>query len=184
MRGGRLFSRRDVELQTNAHADTIKDHIVRFERGGYIQQVDQKKQSGKGGRMQYLYRLLKPVRTAPRLTRDGTHVTQGQGNEHMWRSMKMLGTFDPKTLAIAASTDDCQVEQATAVRYIRHLFKAGYLQQISAPLVTGPAKDRKQATYKLKPKMNTGPQPPKVKRIHQVYDPNIDKVVWAGGDDE
>jgi hypothetical protein len=97
----------------------------------------------------------------------------------MWRTMKMLAAFTPSDIAIHASTDDVSVNKSDAKDYIGHLHKAGYLT------VTKKAKPGcNQARYRLLPSKNTGPHSPQVQRIKQVFDPNLNKVVWREDDNE
>lgn len=104
---------------------------------------------------------------APRVRKDGTPVTMGQGRLQMWNAMQVLKVFTPRDLAFNASTDTHTVAESEAKTYCAALCKAGYL--------VGLAGQR----YSLIPTMWTGPHPPQIQRTKQVYDPNLKKVVWA-----
>lgn len=41
-----------------------------------------------------------------------------------------------------------------------------------------PARGRIRARYRFIAGRNSGPRPPQVQRLKQVYDPNLDRVVW------
>lgn len=100
---------------------------------------------------------------APRVRRDGSEVTQGRGREQMWETMRSLGRFTPRDIHIFGSTDEHRVPLSEASNYCLHLAKAGYLQ--------GDAKG-----YLLVKR--TGPKPPMIQRTKQVYDPNLNEIVW------
>ncbi len=111
---------------------------------------------------------------APRVRKDGTAVIQGMAREQMWRTMKVIGEFNAHELATNASTEACLVAQHDAKSYIGYLHKAKYLHMTTKANTHGGL-----ARYRLLPSKNTGPKPPKVQRIKNVYDPNIGKVVWS-----
>ena len=107
---------------------------------------------------------------APRVRRDGTMVTQGRGREQMWETMRVLTNFTVHDLVVFASTDDHPVATAEAEYYCRMLSYAGYL-------------DCRGDNFTLV--LRHGPKPPMIQRVHQIYDPNINKVVWTqGGEDD
>lgn len=112
------------------------------------------------------------VRT-PRVRRDGGPVTQGLARDRMWATAKILGSFSARDLALAASTEDFAVSEADAKSYVHYLHKGGYLALVSA------AGRHVQATYRFLRSADSGPQPPQVQRVRQVWDPNLQKVVWS-----
>ncbi|PHR52919.1 MAG: hypothetical protein COA47_17400 [Robiginitomaculum sp.] len=114
------------------------------------------------------YKFIKGPMTPPRVRKDGSPVTQGSGQENMWRSMKMLGAFSTSELAIASSSDEVTVSGGTASSYITMLVKAGYLRKVSEV----------PSRWVLLTAKRTGPLAPMVQRVKHVYDPNLKKVVW------
>lgn len=104
---------------------------------------------------------------APRVRKDGTPVTQGQGRQQMWNSMSILKKFSAIELAFNASTEAHAIAPGEAKSYCAALCKAGYL--------VGAANQH----YRLIPSMWTGPQPPQIQRTKQIYDPNLRRVVWS-----
>lgn len=111
---------------------------------------------------------------APRLRKDGTEVTQGREQENLWRTLRTVNhTVNYMELAALASTEQHVVAPAFAKDYLVNLYKAGYLSRNDAKPFAGSCK------YALLPAKNTGPRPPMVQRIKQVYDPNLGKVVWT-----
>ncbi|WP_446807993.1 hypothetical protein ACH50O_11800 [Methylomonas sp. 2BW1-5-20] len=112
---------------------------------------------------------------APRVRRDGTPVDMGRKQENLWRTLRTIGRpvrlFE---LSALAATEAHPISPAFANDYARNLHHAGYLSKT-------------EDKYQLIPSKNTGPRPPMIQRIKQVYDPNLGKVVWSetkGDDDE
>ena len=93
----------DIEKDLNCHVDAVRDYVKRLIRAGYVEEIGQTERKGRV-RPINIYRNLKLPAVAPRLRRDGTVVTQGSGRDYMWRTMKMLGTFNATELAINATT--------------------------------------------------------------------------------
>jgi len=115
-----------------------------------------------------LYSLVNDIgNDAPRVRKDGTPVTQGQGRQQMWNAMRILKTFRPSDLAFNASTDVHTVAESEAKTYCGALCKAGYLV------------GRSEGKFMLVPSMWTGPQPPQIQRTKQIYDPNLKRVTWS-----
>lgn len=115
-----------------------------------------------------MWRVLKRPTQLPHLTREGRVVRSGQ--EAMWNAMRALRVFSPSELAMASSTEERRVTTMTAKSYVARLFAAGYLtiERASTP--------KSQASYRLKPSMNTGPLAPKILRIKAVFDANREEV--------
>lgn len=111
---------------------------------------------------------------APRVRLDGSIVLLGQGNANMWRTMRILKTFDWQDVMIAASTEAVEISKRTARSYIEMLHKAGYLRCVV------PGAPGSKAIYHFNPGKWTGAQPPVIQRGGQLYDPNLGKVVYQG----
>ncbi len=161
----------EMPIGAGISKDLIRDYLKGLENAGYLQRC------GRDGR-QVRYRLAKDVGVeAPRVRKDGTPVTQGRGREALWRTLKILGEFDARELAAAASTEQTPVSLAEAKEYCAYLHKAGYLILARAG---GPGLP---ARYRFNPRRNTGPKPPAIQRVKRLYDPNLGKVVWQKEDD-
>lgn len=106
---------------------------------------------------------------APRLKADGQPVTYGAGMENMWRSMRMLSQFSWRDIAVHSTTDTVQVSAATAKTFCTMLLRCGYLRVVQKADPRG-----KIAIYRLI--RNTGPLPPKVQRVRQIFDPNTREI--------
>ena len=167
------FTVKDIEMQTNVRRDTVRDYINRLKRAGYLEKLPDIRQTNTQYKA-YLYKAIKRPLKAPRLQRDGTVVTQGRGRDQMWRTIKMIGAFTAKDLAVSATTKEVKVAEGYAEDYIKFLYRAGYLKCTKAHKVSGG-----KATYRLLPGKNTGPKPPQIQRTKEVFDPNLEKVMWS-----
>lgn len=130
-------------------------------------------ESGRRTRPLWQWRLLRDVGVdTPRVTRDGKPVTQGAGNEAMWRAMKALGEFDSRELVQAASAG-AAVTLRTADMYCSWLVQAGYLTLVSPN--NGP---HAKARYRFNRSMNTGPRAPLLSAAREIIDGNTGAVVY------
>jgi len=181
----KTFNQVELELwlvqqkKSGINSKTIKSFLKRLLKGGYITLTEVVKYRGNAKTHNYV--LSKDVGVhAPRLTKEGTVSLQGRGRENLWRAMKVLNSFDFRELAQAASTEEVSVKPMEAKDYIRHLKGAGYLLQLQAH----DRRARTPARYRLLPRRNTGPRPPMVQRVKQVFDPNLNQVmgVEQGGE--
>ncbi|KAF1071271.1 MAG: hypothetical protein GAK45_00572 [Pseudomonas citronellolis] len=107
---------------------------------------------------------------APAVDAKGKPTRKGYVAEAMWRTLRILGRATPEQIAAQVAATGAQVLPASVERYFRDLMNAGYLQ-------------RDGRHYILPPKRYTGPRAPMVQRStqRQVYDPNLDKIVWIHG---
>jgi DNA-binding IclR family transcriptional regulator len=153
------FTIDDIWWRTNANRNSVAEYMRRLEKAGYIQRV------GHEGKL-VVFTIARDSRWTPRVRRDGTEVCPKR-QDHMWRTMKMLKVFSVQDLAVSASTDVVQVSEAHAKDYLKHLCNAGYVRK------TGTGK------YALVGSRVTGPLAPYIQRVKQVFDPNLNKVVWS-----
>ncbi|NAW33208.1 hypothetical protein [Halomonas alimentaria] len=148
----------------------VRDYLVGLERAGYLERLAEPSKSGEAVR----YRLARDVGVeAPRVTKQGRHVTQGLAREQLWRTLKILGEFSAAELADAASTHRVPVAEASAVEYCHYLERAGYLR------LTRQAGPAVAARYRLVPSRWSGPRPPMIQRVKQLFDPNLGEVVYS-----
>lgn len=145
------------ELPGTIHRDTTRSYVKALHTAGFLE-LD------RAG----VYKLVKDNGVeAPRVRKDGSVIVTGTGQENMWRVLRNAGRpVSYIELAVFASTEHTTVAPATARDYIANLLNAGYLNKLGDKVVLIPSK-------------NTGPRPPMIQRIKQVYDPNIGKVVWT-----
>ena len=137
--------------------------------GGYISIISHSKPCQ--------YNLIKDCGIeAPRLRPDGSPVNQGRVSENLWRTMKILKTFDWLDLSRVASTEEVQIKPVTAKRYVEALFHARYLLCIRASLPGS------RAVYRFRTQMNTGSRAPMIQSDRSLYDPNLGKIVYQRGE--
>lgn len=180
MREMKTFTVRDLYQHTGTGERTAWEYVKSLTKAGYL--ALRAAQQTNTGQSMHIYELVKDIGIeAPRVRRDGTEVTQGRVNEQMWRTMRILGDFSTEELAMTASTEEHPVKTDTARRYITHLTKAGYIRITRKGKGGGKNTPRLAARYKFIPAMYTGPKPPRVQRVRQIYDPNTKEVVWRSG---
>jgi hypothetical protein len=166
IRGLKTFTPRELRYETRCSTSQVSEYLKGLAAAGIVERM------GDG-----LYALINDCGIEPpRVRRDGSRVTQGLGREQMWRTMKMLREFTPLDLSVNASTEAAQVKLSTAKDYCHFLQQAGYLAAIRKGKGTG--RGGQQTLYRFIPARNTGPHPPMVQRVKQVYDPNLCEVVW------
>lgn len=158
---------KELSVDTGLEMSSVRDYLRGLTNGGYLEE-------DKSGRSS-VFTLVRDVGVdAPRVRKDGSKVTQGQGRINMWRTMRILRRFSAIELAVSASTESCEVLQSSADDYIKHLCRAGYLRQDG------------DGRFLFLEHMFTGPKPPMVQRVKRVWDQNLNQVMWSedGGDDE
>ena len=163
----------------NINGSTVTSYMRRLSKGKFLQ-ISQKGDVGNKKHQENHYELINDCgHTAPKLSADGSLSRRGMGSRNLWLAMRILGDFDYLDLVATASNDDVQVSPATAERYINALKTAGYLFQVKAAEVGGSPR-----RFRLLPTKNTGPKPPVVQTVKQIYDPNINEVVWSSEDQQ
>lgn len=165
----------DVARGSDVDDETVKTYVQSLVRGGYAVRLNEARYEIAE------YQLIKDTGIeAPRLTRDGQPVTAGLGQEAMWRCLRMLGALDARQLAAHACSSGVEVKLASAKRYLQMLKKAGYLEVIQ------PCNRRlaRMEMLRLIPRMDTGPRPPQIQNVKTVYDPNLNRVMYADEPEE
>ncbi len=163
-----IFTPREIHRNTDIPRKTITDYVKRLLAGGYIEKHASFEETGR-------YVLVRDAGIhPPRIRPNGQPVTRDKGVENMWRSMRMLREFTPRDIMVHSTTDTVSVTEATVKSYCSMLLKAGYLRVIQKAV---PGK--RQPIYRFV--RNTGPLPPQIQRVKQVYDPNIREVTYYPG---
>ena len=158
MRGYKIFTIRDLEIVTGYHPTSILHYLKALMKAKYVRVLAQ------GGPFRPAkYELIRDAIEPPRVRPDGAPVTQGQGRENMWRAARILKNFSLADLVAAASTEEHKISAEEAKTYCGYLTRAGYLRKANKEWVF------------IK---STGPKAPQVQRVHQVWDSNLEEVVW------
>ncbi len=173
IRTRKTFTISDLYGATHLARQSIRPFVTGLCNAKIVEQRGERSIKGNGTDAAKLYHLIKDVGTiTPRVRKDGSMVTQGNSRRQIWATMRILGTFTFRELAINASTEECPVDASEVTTYCQALAKAGYLKVISGGNGTIPA------TYRFLHYKYTGPRPPQIQRVKSVYDPNLKKVVW------
>ncbi|PKP71904.1 MAG: hypothetical protein CVT82_00440 [Alphaproteobacteria bacterium HGW-Alphaproteobacteria-4] len=115
--------------------------------------------------------LYRVVAEFPRTREAGTG---GSVPLNLWTSMRGLKSFTPTDLASHSSTVSVPVRLEAAQGYCQALLKAGYLK-VERTAVPG----RREAIYRLI--RNTGPRPPRERRVRALWDDNLSELVLLNG---
>lgn len=117
------------------------------------------------------YILVSPVSVdCPRFLASGELVTKSNITQNLWRSMRMLSNFTCDELVAHSTTSTVTATADSARFFIYILKKADYIKVIDK---TG--KGRKERYQLVK---NTGPKPPQVLKVKELYDPNKNEIVY------
>ncbi|MBL8499582.1 MAG: hypothetical protein JNL77_03195 [Nitrosomonas sp.] len=146
------------------HRETAKCYLKSLVRGEYLG-------CNLIGNSMIYYLIHDSGIEAPRVTKQGEKVTQGQGNEALWGAMQALGSFNTRVLAEMAG-----VNEITVKSYCKMLSCAGYLTVDRKGKGMGAGGIATQ--YRLLASKVNGPRPPMITRLKAVYDPNIHEIVW------
>jgi hypothetical protein len=95
-----------------------------------------------------------------------------QGN--MWRAIRGLGAFTYRDVAMHANTSSVPVSEGAARDYCRMLANAGYLRVERKAQPKG-----RLAVYRLV--RDTGPRPPRERRVRAVWDDNRGEYAYIAG---
>ncbi|KDB09487.1 hypothetical protein LIG30_1459 [Burkholderia sp. lig30] len=169
------FTTDSVVKTSKVDKAAVQTYLQSLARGGFIETIGDRMALG----VTKHYRLVRDTGVeAPRLNRQGQPVLRSRGSENMWRTMRIMGEFSWRELAMHASTPDTVIAEMAAKAYVQGLAHAGYLTVVDPghPFIKG--KGAKQARYRLLVSKYTGPRPPMIQRTKSVYDPNLGKVVW------
>lgn len=165
------FTAPELTKYVRYHVSTVTDYLKGLLAAGYLELDPDAKYPT------YLIDPEKAPALPPRVRKDGSRVTQGQGRKNLWRAAKILGEFSIKELLMGAVTAEVKIKETEAEDYIHNLVLAGYIMVV----ISGSSK-KGRSRYRFIQSSYTGPLPPQVQRVKQVYDPNIGKVVWGGTD--
>ncbi|GAB7078347.1 hypothetical protein [Megalodesulfovibrio paquesii] len=106
------------------------------------------------------YRLTQRPAQAPHLDKEGKPFPETD-QQRMWRGLRMMKACTAVDLATAVS-----VKESVAYTYLKMLAHAGYVT-------------RSGDQYRLV--RQHGPLAPMIQKVKQVYDPNLQAVVWPQG---
>lgn len=170
------FTLLQVAEEGSMKVSSARDFIMGLEKAGFIEVSHKEKVLGKRVALHH-YKLVRDVGyTAPCVDRDGTETNPAQINKAMWNTLRILKrAINADELSTLSSNDQVSISVHTANTYLLMLNEAGYLKLIQqAKNMSG-----KKAKYQLFEHMNTGPNPPQIQRAKQVFDPNLNTVMYS-----
>lgn len=162
-----------VARRSNQDDQAVRAYFRDMEKAGIVSKVRNI------GRRDSEWTLLKDEGVeAPRVNHHGKRTTHAGGAENIWRALRILGEFTAAEAAATASVNGVSISEFGAQVYLSGLAKAGYVTRRGG---TAGFKTR----FRLVPSRYTGPKHPIYQRdFDQVYDPNLDQVVWRKADQE
>ncbi|MFK5894253.1 MAG: hypothetical protein QM504_13610 [Pseudomonadota bacterium] len=164
----------DLERKTKINRMTIKSYLQGLTAAGYLEQIAIDKNQSRSSYIKRSWNLILDIGVQrPYVDKNGKEVKSAVGRNQMWRVLKMMkNAFDKHELRLLASTEEHNININEVNYYLRHLAFAGYVKEIQK------GKGGKAALYRFIPSKNTGPRAPMIQRVHQVFDPNLNEVVW------
>lgn len=173
-----VFTPDAIAAKASVPVSLANDYVKPLAKAGFIAVVSEERLNAICKRLTYQLVRDNGVE-APRLTKAGAVVMQGSGNEKMWGTMRRMfktNCFNYRELAAFAGTRSGAVSEGTAKAYVGALFAAGYLDCVHSGRN---GKNATPARYRLKPVMDSGSRAPMIQRTKQVFDPNLNTVVWT-----
>lgn len=163
------FTYYELGAAASLAADTVGNYVREWMAQGLAEKVG----TDPDGRVRC--RLVDADARRPvRLRRDGSATRQQTKHGNMWTAMRGLREFSPIDIAAHACTIEVHVTDEDAREYCRMLVLAGYLKVLRKA-----QPGRKPAMYRLM--RNTGPQPPRERRVRAVYDDNLHEFAYVAG---
>lgn len=164
------FTITDIHKSTSLRSRrTVKDYVLFCLESGFVEQIGER--PTEKNRAAFVYRVRDLRQAAPIQRRPDFEDSHGRRAQQMWNTMRRLRVFTARSLAIAASTEEIAVQEATARAYLRSLAKAGYVA----------ADDRQTGNriqWVLLPAFNTGPLAPAItQRGTVLVDRNLSRSV-------
>lgn len=156
----------NVSRRSGQDDEAVREYLRALAKAGIVRQIEVMDRDG-------LWELVKDEGAeAPRVNRHGKRLP-AEAVECIWRALRILGELDAAEAANQAAIGGAAISENGARIYLQGLSLAGYVTR-SGGIPGVPA------TYRLVPGRYSGPLHPIYQRstYEQVYDPNLDKVVW------
>lgn len=137
--------------------------------------VAQESERGAGGRLMFSVVSGVEARAEDALAETARAARRPTPEGNMWRAARGLKSFTPVDLAAHAATPECPVTRDAAQAYCHVLVRAGYVKAMRKAV---PGK--REAVYRLI--RDTGPVPPRERRVRAVWDANLGQFTHVPGD--
>lgn len=168
-RDGAEFTTYNVARRSEEEDEAARSYLLSLAKAGIVKKVAVKGRDG-------TWSLLKDEGAeAPRVNKKGERLPL-EAVECIWRALRILGELTAAEAASQAAAGGAPISENGARIYLQGLALAGYTVRAGGtPGIP--------ASYRLLPARYSGPLHPIYQRssYEQVYDPNLDKVVWAKG---
>lgn len=129
------------------------------------------KAAGKRGNRK-LFAVTQKAGTPPTTAQSGRIMSDITPQESMWFVIRNAGVFDYRDIAMQANNEEVRVSEEQASEFCRMLANAGYLKVERKADGKG-----RLAMYRLV--KNTGPKPPRERRIRAVFDDNVGDFTYV-----
>lgn len=165
------FSINDIARRSGQMPSEITRYFKVLAKAGVIQLIEKNLAKTSG-----VYALVKDEGAEhPRLNSKGERTYAHLATENIWRTIRILGgDLTADAIVQASSVGDVTLTVIKVRQYLNALTEAGYLQKQEHSTTT-------PEIYRLVHGKNTGPRPPEIRKLDslQVYDPNLNKLVYA-----
>lgn len=168
-KGGGELSTYKVARRSGQDDEAVRDYLRALAKAKIVRQVEVNDRDG-------AWELLKDEGVeAPRINKRGERMAP-EGVECIWRALRIVGEQTAAEAAEQARAGGAKITEDGARIYLQGLALAGYV-------VRDNGTPGKPSVFRLLPGRNSGPLHPIYQRntFAQVYDPNLDQVVWTKG---
>lgn len=165
-RDGAEFTTYTVARRSDEEDEAARSYLLSLAKAGIVEKVAVKGRDG-------TWKLLKDEGAeAPRVNKQGKRLPP-EAVECIWRALRILGELTAAEAASQAAAGGAAITEDGARIYLQGLALAGYTVRTGGtPGIP--------ASYRLLPGRYSGPLHPIYQRssYEQVYDPNLDQIVW------
>ncbi|WP_207388842.1 hypothetical protein [Stutzerimonas kirkiae] len=159
----------NVSRRSGLDDEAVRDYLRALGKAGIVRQLQAMARDA-------LWELVSDEGAeAPRVNKRGERQPP-EAVECIWRALRILGELNATEASAQAAAGGATISEHGARIYLQGLALAGYVSRSGGtPGVP--------AIYRLLPGRYSGPLHPIYQRCtyEQVYDPNLDKVVWVKG---
>ncbi|XQE65804.1 hypothetical protein ACOAPY_14165 [Pseudomonas sp. P3C3] len=159
----------NISRRSGQDDEAVREYLLGLGKAGIVRQV---RPMGRDA----LWELHKDEGAeAPRVNRRGERQPP-DAVECIWRALRIMGDLNAAEAAQQAHAGGAAITENAARIYLQGLALAGYVTREGGT-------PGKPARYRLLQARNSGPLHPIYQRCtyEQVYDPNLDQVVWVKG---
>lgn len=158
-----------VSRRSGQDDEAVRDYLRALEKAGIVRQMQARDRDA-------TWELLKDEGAeAPRVNKRGERQPP-EAVECIWRALRIMGSLSAAEAAEQAAAGGATISEHSARVYLQGLALAGYVTREGGT-------PGKPGRFSLVPGRNSGPLHPIYQRCsyEQIYDPNLDSVVWVKG---